>query len=42
MVAALQNVLCFLRLVGACVQTPSPLRENLPPIFSEGSGGVSV
>ena len=40
MVAVSQNVLCFLRLVVACVQTPPPLKNSLP-IFSERRG-VSV
>ena len=35
MVAASQNVLCFLRLVVACVQTP---QKNYLPIFSERRG----
>ena len=36
MVVASQNVLCFLRVVVACVQTPPPLRKIISQYFLRG------
>ena len=38
MVVASQNVLCFLRVVVACVQTPPPLRKIISQYFLRGGG----
>ena len=40
MVAESQNVLCFLRQVVACVQTPPPLRKILSQYFLRGGEHV--